>query len=68
MAHKASDFPLGKSNKFDVALQRPTVNLKESENVASQAAAVLRKNDPTVRFAKHGTFFGPAKPNPLEQE
>lgn len=67
MSNKLGNMPLGKSEKFDVALQRPTVNIKEAENVGEQVQAVLRQNDSTVRFGRHGTFSQP-KPNPIEQE
>jgi hypothetical protein len=42
----ASQFPLGKSEKVDVALNRPTVNLKEAENLGEQAAAVTHQGQP----------------------
>jgi hypothetical protein len=58
------NFALGKSEKFDVALMRPTVNVKESENQGEQAMAAARTTAPPVKFSKHGTFPGgnPAHP------
>ncbi len=53
----------GKDEKLDVALQRPTVNLKEAENTGEQAEAATRAAQPAVRFSKHGTLGGnPAHP------
>ena len=52
-----------KDEKLDVALQRPTVNLKEAENTGEQAEAATRAAQPAVRFSKHGTLGGnPAHP------
>jgi hypothetical protein len=50
-------FPLGRgeSGPINVALQRPTVNLKEAENVGEQAAAAAN-NEPKLTFTKHATF------------
>jgi hypothetical protein len=42
----ATEFPLGKSEKVNVALQRPTVNLREAENVSEQMTAVNHQNPP----------------------
>jgi hypothetical protein len=53
------NFPLGKSEKMNVALQRPTVNVKEAENVAEEASAAAEKSQPGVKFSKHGVF-GPS--------
>lgn len=66
-SHKPNSFPLGKSEKMDVALNRPTVNLREAENQGEEARAATGADQPTVRFGRHGTF-GPATPNPLLQE
>lgn len=50
------EFPLGQgSGPINVAVQRPTVNLKEAENVGEQAAAAT-DNEPRVTFSKHATF------------
>jgi len=51
-------FPLGGSGgKINVAVQRPTVNLKEAENVGEQAAAAAQSiaASPTV-LSKHARF------------
>jgi hypothetical protein len=58
MAKPQGNFPLGKSEKIDVALMRPTVNLKEAENQGEQAEAAARTTAPPVKFAKHGAFPG----------
>jgi hypothetical protein len=52
-----SGFTLGGrgSGPINVALQRPTVNIKEAENVGEQAAAAAH-NEPTLSFTKHATF------------
>jgi hypothetical protein len=55
----ASRFPLGKSEKIDVALQRPTVNFKEAENLGEQAAAVTHQGG-TNPFTKSGWGGGHA--------
>jgi len=53
----------GKDEKIDVALNRPTVNVKEAENVGEQASAATRATAPPVQFSKHGSLFGnPAHP------
>lgn len=45
----------------NVAVQRPTVNVKEAENVGEEMAAEVRRNQEAgLRFSKHGTF-GPKK-------
>lgn len=49
----ASQFPLGKSEKLNVALQRPTVNLREAENVGEEAAAVTHQGGQS-QFTKSG--------------
>ena len=56
--------PLGKSEKINVAVQRPTVNLKEAENIGEQADAAARASAPEVKFSKHGTF-GPSPAHPV---
>lgn len=65
-SHKAGSFQLGKSEKVDVALQRPNVNVKEAENQGEQARAATGQDQAPVIFTKHGTFV--SRPNPLEQE
>ena len=53
----------GKDEPVDVALQRPTSNIREAENVGEQASAAAGKDAPPVRFSKHGTFgANPAHP------
>ncbi len=46
------NFPLGKSQKINVALQRPSVNLKEAENAGAQAMALTRKSQPPAPISK----------------
>jgi hypothetical protein len=57
-------FPVGlPSGRVNVAVQRPTVNVKEAENVGEQLAAAVNhaKEVPDgPRFSKHGTF-GPKR-------
>lgn len=52
--------PLGKSEKINVAAQRPSVNIKEAENVGEQAMAETRRVQPEVKFSKK--FPNPAHP------
>jgi len=67
-----SNAPLGKSEKLNVALQRPSVNIKESENQGEQAASLtqrIKKSagiDSGLQFSRHGTF-GPPKKHPIEE-
>jgi hypothetical protein len=49
----AGQFPLGRSEKINVAVQRPTVNLKEAENLAEEAASVTHQGG-TNPFKKSG--------------
>ncbi len=44
------------AGRVNVAIQRPTVNLREAENVGEQLAAETRRNQEPFRFSKHGTF------------
>lgn len=44
----------------NVAVQRPTVNVREAENVGEELAGDQRRLQPEVRFSKHGTF-GPKR-------
>lgn len=39
----STSFPLGRSEKINVAVQRPTVNVREAENVGEQMAAENRQ-------------------------
>jgi len=50
---------IGRSEKTNVALQRPTVNLKEAENLGEEATAAGSRPQPGVRFSRHGTFGPP---------
>ena len=45
----------------NVAVQRPTVNVREAENVGEELAAETRREQvPTNLFSKHATF-GPKR-------
>lgn len=52
------------AGKINIAVMRPTVNLREAENLSEQAAAVGRANQPPVRLSKHGTFGPPVMTHP----
>ncbi len=52
---KAVPFGPQDSARFNIAVQRPTTNLKEAENVGEQAQAAVPMT-PRVTFSKHGTF------------
>ena len=58
----AGQFPVGlPSGKENVAVQRPTVNLREAENVGAEMASVAQRSAATGNtFSKHATF-GPKK-------
>lgn len=67
MTKPRGDFPLGKSEKINVAVQRPTVNLREAENVASQAQGAVaryKQGEPIVHY-KYGSFA--SQIHPLER-
>lgn len=49
---------------MNVAVQRPTVNVRETENVGEQAAAEVKPEG--FRFYSHGTL-GPHRPSPIEK-
>lgn len=49
-------YAAGNDSKINVAVQRPTVDLREAENVGEQAAAAGRVNQQPVRLSKHATF------------
>jgi hypothetical protein len=52
-----TNIPIGRSEKFNVAVQRPTVNLKEAENVGEQIQGdVAKYKQSPYTFSKHGTF------------
>lgn len=55
-----------KPSNVNIAVKRPTVNVKEAENVGEQAAASADKYSQGLRLSKHATF-GPSVPHPLEQ-
>lgn len=48
------------AGRINVAVQRPTVNLREAENLGEQLAAETRRNQEPVTFSKHATF-GPKR-------
>lgn len=52
-------FAKGNDSKINVAVQRPTVNIREAENVGEQLAAVNRSSQPQMRLSRHATF-GPS--------
>lgn len=55
-----TEFPAGiPSGKVNLAVQRPTVNVKEAENQSEQAAAIVNRAK-AMTFSKHATF-GPEK-------
>ena len=64
MPKAPTEFPVGlPSGKVNVAVQRPTVNLKEAETLGAQAEEVgnRAKAMPDMpRFSRHATF-GPRK-------
>jgi len=60
--------PIGRSEKTNVALQRPTVNLREAENLGEEAvAAASHIAKPELRFSKHGTFFATPAEHVIEK-
>jgi len=65
MAKAPGQLPLGKDTPMNVAVQRPTVNVREAENVGEQAAAAVH-SDSAFRFSKHGTL-GPHRPTQVEE-
>ena len=68
-ARAAGNFPLGGrgTGPINVAVQRPTTNLREAENLGEEAQAAAHTNTETgFRFSRHGTL-GPAKPTELEK-
>lgn len=48
------------AGRVNVAVQRPTVNLREAENVGEELAAANRRNLPPVIFGRHASF-GPKR-------
>jgi len=59
--------PIGPTgDKINVAVQRPTVNVKEAENLGEESVSAARRaGNEGVRFSKHGTF-GPATNHGLD--
>lgn len=53
--------PAGTDQPINVGVQRDSVNLKESLNVAEQAKAAVR-TQPSPVFAKHGTYWNTPHP------
>ena len=49
-------YAAGNDSPVDVAVQRPTVNLREALNRGEELAAATRRNQEPFRFSKHGTF------------
>jgi hypothetical protein len=69
MARLPNGRPLGGrgTGPIDIALQRPSVNLKEAENQSEQAQAIAqRTNGEGFRFSRHGTL-GPPMPTAIEK-
>lgn len=59
---------MASDTKINVAAQRPTVNIKEAENVGEEATAAARhykEQSDTVRFSKHGKFAQPVDAHPV---
>ena len=57
-APQVGPYAAGNDSRINVALMRPTVNLKEAENVGEAAAAVAPHTNLAQphRFSRHGTF------------
>jgi hypothetical protein len=62
MAKLYSELPLAKDTPVNVAVKRPSVNLKEAENVGEQASAATHQKQPM--FSKHGTYW--PTPHPID--
>jgi hypothetical protein len=66
----AGKFPLGRSEKFNVAVQRPSVNVREAENLGEQAAAAAHSEPANANvytgISKHGTFSPTPKEHLIE--
>jgi hypothetical protein len=58
----SGEFPAGMpSGKVNVAVLRPTVNVREAENLGSEMASVAQRSAASGNmFSKHATF-GPKK-------
>jgi hypothetical protein len=68
MSKLHSDTPVtAEGGPVNVAVQRPTVNLKEAENVGEQATAeAARFAAPRIVFSKHGMKYGRTTHDGLE--
>lgn len=44
------------SGRINPSTQRPTVNVREAENLGEQLAGAERRVQPPVIFSKHATF------------
>lgn len=60
--NQVGQFPAGlPQGKVNVAVQRPTVNVREAENMGEEMASVAQRSAAVgTTFSKHGTF-GPKK-------
>lgn len=73
MMKLSGQFPAGlPSGKVNLAVQRPTVNVREAENVGEEMAAAAAPkglNPQPLTFSKHGTFNTSRQTHPgIEQE
>lgn len=49
--------PGNDAGKINVAVQRPTVNIREAENLGEELAAEVRRNqEPTNLLSRHAKF------------
>ena len=53
---QSGPYAAGNDTPINVAVQRPTVNLREAENLGEQIGAETRANQAPVRLSKHGKF------------
>jgi len=68
MAKLQQQLPAAKDTPLNVGVQKSEANIREAENMGEEAAtAAQRYKDATVRFSKHGTFFGKANDHPVEK-
>ncbi len=58
MKTQVGPFSAGNDEKINVAVERPTVNLKQAEDLGEELAGALRKNQEPVKLtkSKHATF------------
>jgi hypothetical protein len=66
MLKAAGTLPI-KADNINLAVKRPSANIKEAENAGEQANAAAARYTQGMRFSKHGTFAQPAGTHPLEQ-